>query len=220
MSTPSLRDIYQYLYAGNNVGANGVAGDQQGSGTNAPGLTWFQDSSSTEGGQSGSGYQFNPAEQFAQGVRFVEGSPGGGPQSGGNRFDVDGSKFPTTRFGDVSRTAPVDANTQVIDPRYVYDDPNYGRITAQANLKPNAGDRFNNMFNGLAMSGAMAGIGALGMPSIASSLVGLGRGLGSGQGLNFGTLAGMAGSAMGLPSWATNIGRLALSQALRRRNGG
>ena len=220
MTAPTLRDIYQYLYAGNNVGANGVGGDQQGSGTNAPGLTWFQDSSSTEGGQSGSGFQFNPAAQFADGVRFVEGSPGGGAQSGGNRFDVDASKFPTTRFGEVSRTAPVDASTQLIDPRLVYDDPNYGRITAQANLKPNAGDRFNNAFNGLALSGAMAGVGYLGMPSIAGQVMGLARGLGSGQGLNFGTLAGMAGGAFGLPSWATNIGRLALSQALRNRSQG
>lgn len=215
----TLRDLYSYIYAGNNVGANGVGGDAQGTGTNAPGLTWFQDSSSTENGSSGSGYQFNPDPMFQQGVSFVERSPGGGAQSGGNSFSVDPSKFPRTRFGDVTRTAPVEDGTSLINPRLVYDDPNYGRITLAANLKPNAGDRFNNAFSSAAMAAAMAGMGGLGMPTLANSAMGLARGLGSGQGLNFGTILGALGSAAGLPPAASMAMRMALATALRNRRG-
>lgn len=215
----TLRDLYQYIQAGENVGANAVGGDAQGTGTNAPGLTWFQGSSSTEGGQSGSGYQFNPDPMFAQGVSFVERTPGGGAQSGGNRFEVDPSKFPRTRFGDVTRTAPVEEGTSLFNPRLVYDDPHYGRITSQANIKPDSADRFNSAFSAAALAGMMAGMGGLGMPSWATSGVNLARGVGSGQGLNVGTILGALGSAAGLPPAASMAMRMALATALRNRRG-
>lgn len=213
MSALTLRDLYSYIQAGDNPQPNLTMGGEQGMGSIAPGLTWTEQNTGGDGNMQAPNVTFTPDPLFAQGVSYTPGNAEGGA----SRFEIDPSKFPQTRFGDVTRTAPVNNNDRVYDPRLVYNDPNYGRITSQMNLRDSP---LNSIASSAIMAALMAGMGGLGMPSWASGTVNLGRGLGSGQGLNFGTLAGMAGSAAGLPSWVTNIGRLALTQALRRRNGG
>jgi len=219
VTTPSLRDVYRYFGPNFLAGNPNEAGNNAGGGTSAPGLERMDVASSTENGtgaQNGD-LVFNAPEMFGGAVSW-NGPGGGGKWDNGNSFSIDDAKLPSTQFGNVSRTYQVDPGTQLLNPRLQYDDPNYGQITPLWNIDTR--DKLNDTFAVVAPSLAMAGIGALGMPAWAGQLVGLARGLGSGGGLNAGTLAGMAGSALGLPTWATTLGRVALSQALRRRNGG
>lgn len=205
----NLRDLYDYILAGDNPMPNAPLGGEAGSGSIAPGLSWTEQNTGADGNIQMPNVTFTPDPLFAEGVTYNPGNAEGGASS----FIVDPSKFPTTRFGDVTRTAPVDENSDLLNPRLVYDDPNYGRITLLANLKP---DKVNNMASAAIMAALMAGMGGIGMPSWATSGAGLARGVGSGQGLNFGTLAGMIGSALGMPAWARTLASLAIGNATRR----
>src|SRR5690606_2898578 len=122
--------------------------------------------------------------------------------------EVDGSKLPTTRFGDVTRTAPVNAHTPLFNPALVYDDPQYGRITDARNVRP---DKLNQMVGMMLPSLAMGGIGLLGAPALGTQLVGLARALGNG-GNGLGNLIGILGGQFGLPSWATSLAQLGARQ--------
>lgn len=215
---PSLRDLYQYIEGQANVAPGmlaGMEGGGAGGGSYAEGLSWTPQNTGADGNMQEQQISFTPDPMFAEGVRYNPGTSEGGA----NGFFVDGTKFPQTRFGDVTRTMRVTQDMkpgEFYDPRLVYNDPNYGPITSAANIKP---DQLNTVAPQVIMAALMAGMGGLGMPSWAMSGTSLARGLGSGQGLNLGTLAGMAGGALGLPGWATSIGRLALAQALRNRSG-
>lgn len=214
---PSLRDLYQYIENQANVSAP-IAGMEGGGGSGAivDGLSWTQQNTGADGNVQGPQMTFTPDPLFAEGVTFNPGNAEGGA----NGFWVDPSKFPQTRFGDVTRTMRVTQDmdpSDFYDPRLVYVDPNYGPITSQANLKP---DQLNNLASQGIMAGMMAGLGGLGMPGLAMTGTSLARGLGSGQGINWGTIAGAIGGALGLPGWANTIGRIALAQALRNRGKG
>jgi hypothetical protein len=212
---PTLRDLYQYIEGEANVSPGMLPGMEAGGGSYAEGLTWTPQNTGADGNMQEQSITFSPDPLFASGVTYNPGNAEGGA----NGFSVDPSKFPQTRFGDVTRTMRVTQDmkpSEFYDPRLVYNDPNYGPITSSANLKP---DQVNTIAPQAIMAALMAGMGGLGMPSWAMSGTSLARGLGSGQGLNVGTLAGMAGGALGLPGWATSLGRLALAQALRNRTG-
>lgn len=220
---PPLAGIFGYI---DNQGTGFVGGTpnqhdggEAGLGTTALGVNYAdpQANNGADGNMPQAPLTFKPPAQFAQGITMMPNSTNG-EGSGGFRFDVDASKFPQTRFGDVTRSAPVNAHSHLINPNLVYDDPNYGRITDARNIRP---DQLNSMAWPALMSLAMAGMGSLGMPSFAGALVNGARGFGSGNmGGGLSALLGAAGGAFGLPSWATSLGRLALAQALRNRGNG
>jgi len=162
--------------------------------------------------------------RFAGVVRFASNAGHSNEGSGSWRAEVDGSKLPTTRFGDVTRTAPVNAHTPLFNPALVYDDPQYGRITDARNVRP---DKLNQMVGMMLPSLAMSGIGALAAPAaiaggglfggsfnpatLGTQLVGLARALGNG-GNGLGNLIGILGGQFGLPSWATSLAQLGARQ--------
>ena len=127
-------------------------------------------------------------------------------------YDVDYSKLPQTKFGPVTNTWAVTNMNDVENPDLVYDDPNYGKITAKSNMKQTGWDKFNTVAPGLIMSGATMGLGALGFPAFAMAGVNSLRGASEsgnwGQALaNTGlSLAGnlMGGVGLGLPPEITN----------------
>lgn len=215
MTTPAYRDIYGYFGPNFLGGDPSQAGNNAGSGTSALGLHWVEQPGGTENGGNGAQLVFDAPEIFGGAVSYGGKGPNG---AGENRFEIDAAKLPQTRFGGVTRTAAVDDSSRLFNPRLQYDDPNYGRITPIWNLDTR--NALNDFVALAAPAAAMAGIGALGMPALAGQVVGLARGLGSGQGLNIGSLAGMLGGALGLPTWATSIGRTALAAALRQRSKG
>jgi len=230
-----MRDVFQYI-------------DNQGTGT------FFSSPNEQSGGEAGMGSSATTPWQtithgagdnawteqvpgvdpkFADMVRFSSNAGHSNEGSGGWRAEVDGSKLPTTRFGDVTRTAPVNAHTPLFNPALAYDDPQYGRITDARNVRP---DKLNQMVGMMLPSLAMSGIGALAAPaaiaggglfggSFNPATLGIGavnaaRGFGSG-GLSGGLsgILGALGSSFGLPSWATSAGRIALAEALRNQGG-
>lgn len=213
-STPSLRDIYGYFGPNFLGGDPTMAGDNAGNGTSALGLHWQEQAGGTENGGNGAQLVFDAPEIFNGAVTY--GGKSGSPNNGGgeNRFEIDSSKLPQTRFGGVSGTAAVDSNTRLKFPNLRYDDPNYGTITPIWNVDTR--DRLNDFVALAAPAAAMAGIGALGMPSMAGSFVNLARGLGSGHGVNLGAIVGMLGNMVGLPAPMTTLARLAAG----RINGG
>lgn len=209
--SPSLRDIYGYFGPTFLGGDPTMAGDNAGNGTSALGLHWQEQAGGTENGGNGAQLVFDAPEVFGGAVTYGGKGPNGNQE---NRFTIDATKLPTTRFGGVTGTARVDSNTRLKFPNLRYSDPNYGDITPIWNVDTR--DRLNDFVALAAPAAAMAGIGAIGMPSMAGSFVNLARGLGSGRGLNLGTVVGMLGNLAGLPSYATTLARMAAS----RINGG
>lgn len=218
-SKADLRDVYGYIDNSGNTayafGPNEANGDNPGWGTTGGGLAWAdQSGQGADGNVPASAVTFNPRDPFRGAVSLISNSANN-EGSGGFRFDVDGSKLPQTRFGDVTRTAAVDDSTRVFDPSMVYDDQNYGRITHGANVDARS---WSDMVGPALVAAAMAGIGALGAPTWATSLVGGARGLAEGGARGgAGAILGALGSLAGVPGWMTGIGRFALSQALRNR---
>lgn len=216
-----MGDIYDYIDNSGNAAVaitpNGMSGGEQGWGSTGLGLTPAntQANNGGDGNAPQAGVTFNPREAL-QGIVSMIPNSANGEGSGGYQFRVDGSKAPQTRFGDVNITARVtdDDMGDVIDPRLVYDDPVYGRITHARNMDRRS---ISDMIGPLIVSGAMGGIGMLGAPSLATSLVGLGRAAGEGGDI-WGRLLGMIGGQLGLPGWATSLGQLA-TNGLRGRDG-
>lgn len=207
---PGLRDIYQYV---SNQGAgsffispNEQNGGESGMGSSAT-VPW---QTITHGAGDNAWTEQMPGvdPRFAGVVRFASNAGHSNEGSGSWRAEVDGSKLPTTRFGDVTRTAPVNAHTPLFNPALVYDDPQYGRITDARNVRP---DKLNQMVGMMLPSLAMGGIGLLGAPALGTQLVGLARALGNG-GNGLGNLIGILGGQFGLPSWATSLAQLGARQ--------
>lgn len=210
----SLRDIYGYIdNVGNSVSAitpNEHAGDEAGWGTSGAGVSVAPNWGRAEGDSASPRLLFQPDAAFADAVQLASNSANG-EGSGGFRFLVDGGKLPQTRFGDVTRTAPVDGSQRLINPNLVYDDPNYGRITDARNVDTRS---ISDLAGPLFISLATMGMGALGAPAIATQLVNLARTLGNGgDGLSQ-ILAMIAGQA-GVPSEITTLGQLALNAGRR-----
>ena len=205
-----LQDIFGYIdnqgSPGFAVTPNGANGDNAGWGTSGLGLSYAntQANNGADGNQAQAPVTFKPPDQYAAGVTLSPNSPSG-EGSGGYHFNVDPSKFPQTRFGNITNAAPVGGHTPLIDPRYVYDDPNYGRITDARNVRP---DKFNQMAQMALMSAALGGIGYLGAPALGTQLVNLARTFGNG-GNGIGNLISIIGSQLGLPSWGTTLAQLA-----------
>jgi len=122
-----------------------------------------------------------------------------GGQSGA-QLGWDMAKLPKTRFGTVDQTAAVDDRTGVIDPRFVYDDPVYGKITHRGNVKSEQEWVGPALMAALSMgAGSLAGLGAAGAAGGSTFKTAMGaaqalRGLGSGNKLGaLGALGGMVG---------------------------
>ncbi len=214
-----LQDIFGYI---DNQGTgsyahtpNGANGDNAGLGSTGLGLSYAdpQANNGADGNQAQAPVTFKPPSQYAAGVTLSPNSPNG-EGSGGYHFNVDPSKFPQTRFGDVTNAAPVGSNTPIFDRRYVYDDPNYGQITFAQNVKP---DKFNAMVWPALISAAIGGMGYLGAPALGGQLVNLARTFGNG-GNGVGNILGIIGSQLGLPSLGTTLAQLAAG-ALGNRGG-
>lgn len=189
----TLRDIYDYIdnmgNAAYSITPNNMSGGEQGWGSTGQGLEFAdpQANNGADGNQFQEQYTFDPGELFRHGITLSSNAGHQGEGSGGFRYMVDDSKFPQTRYGGVSQSAPVDHGTRLRNPAMRYDDPNYGDITHHRNVEINP---FNQMFMQTLMAAAMGGIGALGAPAWATSLVNMARGLGNGQ-MNWGTLASL-----------------------------
>jgi Tfp pilus assembly protein PilP len=66
---------------------------------------------------------------------------------------------------------------------------------------------------GAAGAGSFMGMGAGQLASGFNGLLGMGQGLANGQGMNWGSLAGLGAGALGLPPWATTLARMGTSYA-------
>lgn len=143
-------------------------------------------------------------------------------------LQMDYSKLPKSRLGPVDRLTPISGDHELRNlknPKLVYDDPVYGKVTRLENW------RSNNEYLGPALMAAMsAGMGAIMAPvggmaaanawRTGSSLVGLGRSLGSGN-FNPASLAGMAlGHVPGMQGLQGQLARMALTQGINRMRGG
>lgn len=210
-----LQDIFGYIdnpgSPGFAITPNGASGDNPGWGSSGIGLGYAdtQANNGADGNQAQAPVTFKPPEQYAAGVTLSPNSPSG-EGSGGYHFNVDPSKFPQTRFGDVTNAAPVGGHTSLIDPRFQYDDPNYGRITFGDNVKP---DKFNSMAWPALMAAATWGMGSLGAPALGNQLINLARAFANG-GNGISQLINILGGQLDLPSWVTtaaNMGANALS---------
>lgn len=231
--TAPLAGIFDYIdnqgSGASFVTPNEHDGGEAGWGSTAP-VPW---TTQTQGGGDNASTSQMPGvdPRFAGVVSFLSnGSNGEG--SGGWQSRVDGSKLPTTRFGDINLVAPVNAHSSLYNPAMVYDDPNYGRITDARNVRP---DQLNATVGMALPAAAMAGIGYLAAPAaiaggglfggafnpaqLGLGLVNAARGFGGGTSGGLSGLLGALGGGFGLPSWMTTAGRLALAQALRNRGG-
>ncbi len=153
---------------------------------------------------------------------YSEGSPG-------RHLSIDASKMPRTRFGDISRAAAVDQGTELKDPSMVYNDPRYGRITHQMNVR---GNPELEMGVQAAMAAATGGMAMLGAPAIGTGLVNAARAAGSGNwqgalGGALGMIPGMSPLLAGALRMGLNATRgrpanrqQALAAAMRRYRGG
>jgi hypothetical protein len=223
-----MADIYGYI---DNLGTTSFGGEDPGTahggeagmGTTGAGVEWADIGNQAEG-QTPEQTTFTPDARFNGAVTRARSDTEGGP--GAYRFHVDPSLLPQTRFGDVTRSAQVNPHTRLRDPSMVYDDPNYGRITDHRNVDTSS---VGPMLVSLAAGGigglASAGIGAAGaagssIPGWATSGIRAAQSFGNGDFAGgAGGILGALGSVAGLPSWATQIGRYALSNALRRKKG-
>lgn len=214
---PGSRDIYQYIdNQGTTFGIgtpNQTMGGDAGVGSSVT-APW---ETVTSGGGDNATQQLVPTvdPRFRDAVTLFQ-SNAGGEGSGGWQSNVDPSKLPQTRFGNVTLTAPVSAHTPLANPNLVYDDPVYGRITDARNVRP---DPINAMASAALMSAAMAGVGYLGAPTLATSLVNLARTFGNG-GNGIGDIIGMVGDYFNLPSWGTSLAQLAGNQLLGGKRAG
>lgn len=213
-----LRDVYSYfdLFGDMRDATDpGMAhGGESGMGSTGVGLDWADAGNQAEN-QNADPVRFNAPPALAGAVtRNRMGNNEGGDSW---RFSVDPTKLPETRFGGVLNSHRVDPTTRLRNPAMVYDDPNYGRITDARNINT---ESWSDYFGPAIMAAATAGMGALGAPTLATGLIGAARGVGEG-GLRGGAggIAGILGNLAGLPSWATGLGRIALSNALRRKKG-
>lgn len=222
-----LRDVYGYfdLFGQMREASDpGTAhGGEAGMGSTGVGLEWADVGGQAEN-QNAAPVTFTaPNETLANAVTWGQQYSGDGSRGA---FNVDPTKLPQTQFGSVLNTGAVDANTRLYNPNMVYDDPNYGRITDARNIDTRSiSDLFGPIMVGLAASGigslASAGIGAAGaagsaIPGYAVNGVQLGRGVLSGNGIDWNRLLSMIAPQLGIPSWGTTLGRLAIG-ALGRK---
>lgn len=91
-----------------------------------------------------------------------------------------------TKYGPIEDMAPYNPNSKLADPNMYYDDPYYGKITAQKNVLPDK-DIVGTLIPKLAMAAGSAWIGGLAAPDLigGKTLWNLGNAVGKG-GLAFG----------------------------------
>jgi hypothetical protein len=123
-------------------------------------------------------------------------------------LNIDYSKLPKTRFGTVDNTVAVTEGSHINDPRFVYDDPVYGRITHKGNVNTGA-----NAFVGPGLlAGLTMGAGSLlGGSGLALANTAMRGGQAALKGNPLAALASL-GSVLGMPSWGTMLARLAASR--------
>jgi hypothetical protein len=92
-----------------------------------------------------------------------------GGEAGGEgtrRLKLDYSSLPKTKFGTVDNTRPYrEGLDEVYDPKYIYDDPTYGKITHYKNLKDK--QSWMDHIPTAIMAAASAGMTGLGFPALA-----------------------------------------------------
>lgn len=218
-------DVYDYIDNSGNAAyahaPNIQAGGEQSWGSTGPGMAYADPAANggSDGNQAQAPVTFDPRDAYEGIIQLIANSANG-EGSGGYSYRVDGQKLPTTRFGDVNATARVsdDDLDDVIDPRYVYEDPNFGRITHATNLDRTS---ISDMIFPAIMAAAMGGMGALAAPGLAGigfKLPGLAQAFSNG-GTPWSSVLGMLGPQLGIPSWLTSLGGLAAG-GLDRRGGG
>jgi hypothetical protein len=146
-----------------------------------------------------------------------------GGDGGGYSYSVDDSKLPQSRFGGAShltQTDPNDSRQRLFNPAMQYDDPNYGHVTDARNANNNQwSDQIGPIVGAALTMGAGSVVGAAGGLSgafnAAQGIGQAGANAADGGGFNWGSLSGVAGSALGIPPAAMTAARLAM--ALRAR---
>lgn len=129
-----------------------------------------------------------------------------------NSHRIDWSKLPQTKFGPANRVMAYDAASmrgKLSNPNMVYNDPVYGMITPVMNYQSG-----NDMMKSIPMMLASMGFGAVTGAAPMLSAIRAAQAAGSG---NWGGVAGAAGGALGLPSWAGGLTNMAISQMTRNR---
>lgn len=213
-----LSNVYDYFHLGGqamDASDPGTAhGGEAGMGTWNPSLEWADVGGQAEN-QNAAPVRFNAPENLMGAVTWDE--MGAGTENGGrHQFTVDPTKLPETRFGPVTGTGRVDAHTRLYNPSMVYDDPNYGRITDARNIDTRS---ISDYFGPAALALATWGMGALGAPSLAMQGLQLGRGVLSGNGVDWGRILGMVAPYLNIPGEAVTLGRLAAGFADRNGRG-
>ena len=193
---PTLRDIYSYIdnmgSGAVNQGPNEHDGNEAGWGSTGLGMEFAdtQANNGADGNAPQAPVVFKPPELFAPGITLGQNNQNEG--SSNYHYNVDPSKFPQTRYGDVTSTAPVEWNTELYNPNNRYDDDNYGNITRASNVNTQS-------WSDMVFPAIMAAFGGIvGMPAIATQLVQLAAQFGNGGGLNWGSLASILAGQAGI----------------------
>ena len=186
---------------------------------------------------------WQPEEENLKGIvsaRMEQAGGEGFDQGGGLKFDIDYSKLPNgglTKFGlPVDQVIPIRSQKDLNDLRnrgMVVYDPNYGWITPRQNKKESLWSSIPSAAIQMAAGGFLgAGLGAglmglagasgIGLsPTLASGLGNMGvSSLTSGKAPGAGSLASLAGSYFGLPSWAKGLASYGVNTAVNRGRGG
>lgn len=178
------------------------------------------------------------AQKYPGMINTINDIHGGGAESGqapGAIHQVDWTKLPKTRFGSAEDAYSLEdglgKGQHLIDPRMVYDDPVYGRITHRSNLyEPARGlNKYMPMLTMAAMAAmtggssmlGLAGAGSVAGPMLSAGISGL-HNYGQTGRFNWGSLAGPALGAglgaMGAPSWASGLARAGTGMAFSNLN--
>lgn len=248
MTTPSapLRDIFRYAPYSGSVQhnpyrmANNSDMDDGAFYGSMPGMDTFErfhdQAPGTEDYEYSRGWRIRPDSWLAGLSSQYEGfnptmSQVPGAQDKQWQMEADWSKLPKTKFGSVADVIPVDNMKDVADPRLVYDDPVYGKITHRLNRKRD----WKSMVPSIAVQSMIGGMAGMMGPAMfmglnpAQLLGGLSKGLaggldGGGLGSFLPMLLRMGTSFIpggdGISSLAKPLISAAMMQALQRRGRG
>jgi hypothetical protein len=213
-----LRDIYKYY--------NNGGGANSGQGLDTPNTSEMDDASFYS-----QFLQNRPDLQYLgggdQGPRFGF-TPGGflDQLSQKGQASLDGRKLsfknlPTTKFGSIEYTIPVEDGVKLLNPNMVYDDPNYGKITHIMNKDRGKSQMLGPALMALVGAGMGGAIGAAGGANAASGFntaKGMFGGLQGTFNKNPGALLGMIpglGSMAGLGQIGSLLSNPATSMAAK-----
>lgn len=190
---------------------------------------------------------WSPEEQNLKGILSQTYDAGLGSEDPGRgsgwRTTYDYSKLPNggmTKMGRIGEgVIPIRSKEELnslVDKRYVYFDPNYGLVSNQKYVKKSGLTKATDIAFPLVIGSMLGGAGGALGTAVASGLGAaggstgalLGSGLGkmgvgaltSGRVPGVGSLANLAGSYFGMPSWANGLASYGVNAALNRGRGG